>query len=229
VDNKVRDIIEWDIAAWKVCLKYWDCVLDKYKSKSDLRGLEIGARNGGLTLYLSTKLDIEVYCSDLVNPKPAASELHSKYNLKNIHYLSADAKRLPFEDNYFDIVAFKSVLGAVGRDNNFSDQKEAMREIKRVLKKDGILLFAENAEASSVHKVLRKMFISWSDYWRYISFEEMQELLKIFNSYDLKSSGFLNVFLRSESMKNVFSPVDNLVCKIIPSDMKYILYGSAVK
>jgi ubiquinone/menaquinone biosynthesis C-methylase UbiE len=47
---------------------------------------------------------------------------------------------IPFKDNSFDIISVQSVLHEI---HNSEDLKQALREIKRVLKKDGLLLIGE--------------------------------------------------------------------------------------
>jgi len=53
---------------------------------------------------------------------------------KDIKFQVADVYNLPFEDNFFDIVICKGVFQVI------SSPKRAINELKRVLKKDGILV-----------------------------------------------------------------------------------------
>jgi len=56
-----RDILEWDIQSWKQAVLFWD------RFTADIAGarvLDIGARNGGLSLYFALK-GAHVICSDL--------------------------------------------------------------------------------------------------------------------------------------------------------------------
>ena len=85
-----RDILEWDIQSWKQAVLFWD------RFTADIAGarvLDIGARNGGLSLYFALK-GAHVICSDLKGPNPQAAELHRKYNLSNrITYADIDHAR----------------------------------------------------------------------------------------------------------------------------------------
>ena len=58
-----------------------------------------------------------------------------KLNYKSIFFSSARAEKLPFKDNYFDVVVLANVLDHV------EQPEKALSEIKRVLKEKGIFHF----------------------------------------------------------------------------------------
>lgn len=119
--------------------------------------LEVGAREGGLSLYLAQK-GFHVVCSDVENPQAMAKGRHENHGVQHlVSYASADATRLPFDDCRFDVVAFKSILGTIGRNGQIEQQAKAISEIHRVLKPGGILLFAENLAGTALHRFFRKM------------------------------------------------------------------------
>ncbi|MEW6774416.1 MAG: class I SAM-dependent methyltransferase [Bacteroidota bacterium] len=221
-----NDIVQWDINSWSVALDIWDKDIDWSNKKT---ALEIGARNGGLSLWLALK-NIDVICSDIENPQALALPLHQKYNVQHlISYQSIDATQIPFE-NYFDIIVFKSVLGGIGRNNNFQLQQKAIQEMHKALKKDGVLLFAENLVASPFHQKLRKKFVKWGNEWRYLNLNELKILLNIFSSYQIKTTGFLAAFGPKESQRKFLSYLDKLIFNhIVPDNYKYIAYGFAIK
>ncbi len=47
--SELVDIITWDIYNWSECLNYWP----KYINGKSLQCLELGAKSGGLSLWLS--------------------------------------------------------------------------------------------------------------------------------------------------------------------------------
>jgi hypothetical protein len=56
----------------------------------------------------------------------------------------------------------------------------------------------------------------------------MYEFLTPFSSFELKTTGFLGTFGRSESLREILSKIDNLFLnKIVPECWKYIIYGIA--
>jgi len=63
-----------------------------------------------------------------------------KYPL-NIRIVEGFAEKLPFEDNSFDSVVSTLVLCSV------TSQTKVLKEIKRVLKPDGVFVFIEHVKA----------------------------------------------------------------------------------
>ena len=225
-ENKLKDIIQWDVRSWSKALRYWEAHVDW---KNVTSGLELGGREGGLSLWMALK-GMTVICSDLENVKQSAEKLHVQYKVSDrIRYQDIDATQIPYE-NHFDIIVFKSILGGIGRDDNFAIQKKVIDEIYKALKPGGKLLFAENLIASPIHRKLRKRFTNWGDSWRYLSIEEMNVLLSGFSSYEMKMTGISATFGRTEAQRNFLSRIDEIVLnRISPDKWKYICYGVAVK
>jgi SAM-dependent methyltransferase len=224
--NLVKDIIQWDVVSWSKILKYWDKNIDW---KNVYACLELGGRKGGLSLWLALKGE-KTICSDVSNTKENAEILHSQYNVNAlIAYQDIDATDIPYE-NYFDIVAFKSIIGGIGRNNNIEAQQKVFSEIYKSLKPGGKLLFAENLVGSSLHQLLRKKFIPWGKSWRYVSVPELGRFLFQFKSYNYETSGVLAAFGRKEWQRNIFARFDQLLFNhICPEQWKYIVYGIAEK
>jgi SAM-dependent methyltransferase len=222
----VKDIIQWDIKSWSNILNYWDKHIDWNKIDT---GLELGSREGGLSLWLALK-NKKVICSDLENVEKTAKQLHIRYNVTSlIQYQDLDATHIPYE-NYFDIVVFKSIIGGIGRNNNIENQQKVFNQIYKALKPGGKLLFAENLVGSPLHKILRKHFVKWGNSWRYVSINEMNLFLKDFSNYQIHTNGVLAAFGRSEMQRNCLSLVDKaLLNHICPKSWKYICYGIAEK
>ena len=151
-DKLTSDIIQWDVRSWSEALKYWE----QHVNWSTIHnGLELGGREGGLSLWLALK-GIKTVCSDLHGVKEAASPLHQRYDVSSlITYKDIDATNIPYE-NHFDVIAFKSIIGGIGRNDNIEMQKKTFSEIYKALKPGGKLLFAENLAASPLHQTLRK-------------------------------------------------------------------------
>jgi SAM-dependent methyltransferase len=159
-----------------------------------------------------------------------AELLHIRYNVSSlIKYQDIDATTIPYE-NYFDIIVFKSIIGGIGRNDNFEIQKKVFKEIFKALKPGGKLLFAENLIASPFHQILRKRYVNWGNSWRYVSLNEMKEFMKDFSTCDIKTTGVLGTFGRNESQRNLLSTVDQLILnQVSPDSWKYISYGVAQK
>jgi len=221
-----KDIIQWDVKSWSKAISYWDSNIEWDKIQN---GLELGGREGGLSLWLALK-GKETICSDLNDVKNKAEKLHLRYNISSlIKYQDIDATNIPYE-NYFDIIIFKSIIGGIGRNNNFEIQQKVFKEIYKALKPGGKLLYAENLIASPFHQQLRKKYINWGNSWRYVSIEEMKEFLKDFSTFIIKTTGVLGTFGRNESQRNFLSTIDQFFLnKVCPESWKYISYGIAKK
>lgn len=227
-DTEISDIMEWDVKSWSPSLDFWS--RESSLNMSGINGLEVGSRNGGLSLWLARQ-GCHVVCSDVNGPTDKARELHTRYGLSGlVEYSNIDATNIPYEDNYFDVVVFKSVLGSIGGNNNKGAQIKAVDEIYRVLKPGGELLFAENLSASPMHRVLRERFVKWGRTWRYVSVDEVGEFLKRFSSVKYFTTGFLAALGRSEGQRNILCTVDKILAnKVVPSRWRYIIVGIAKK
>jgi SAM-dependent methyltransferase len=221
-----NDIIQWDIKSWSKALTYWDINIDWNNIEN---GLELGGREGGLSLWLALK-GKTVVCSDLNDVQKTAEQLHIRHNVSSfIKYQDIDATDIPYENN-FDIIVFKSIIGGIGRNDNFEIQQKVFQEIYKALKPGGKLLFAENLIASPFHQRLRKRFVNWGSSWRYVSLEDIKEFLKDFSTCEIKTTGVLGTFGRNESQRNLLSTIDQLILnQVSPDSWKYITYGIAQK
>lgn len=223
----VKKIIQWDVKSWSKALFFWEKNVEWDKVKN---GLELGGREGGLSLWLALKGKTTL-CSDYaINVQETAGKLHKEYNVTTyINYQDIDASDIPYE-NHFDVIVFKSIIGGIGRGDNFEIQKKVFREIHKALKPGGKLLFAENLIGSPVHQKLRKRYVDWGNSWRYLSVDELKECLGVFSDYELKTTGFLGTLGRSESQRSFLATGDRLFWNhVSPAKWKYIAYGVAQK
>lgn len=221
-----KEIIQWDVKSWSKALDYWEKKID-WKTVNN--ALELGGHQGGLSLWLALK-GKEVVCSDLQDVQKNAEGLHRKHHYSGkIIYQNIDASSIPYE-NHFDIIVFKSILGGIGRNDNYALQKKVIQEIYKALKPGGKLLFAENLQASKLHQAMRKKFINWGDSWRYLKKSEIHDLLQNFRHVDIKYTGMMGAFGRSEKQRSLLSISDQFFFNwLSPDSWKYIAYGIAEK
>ena len=224
--NVLKDIIDWDTINWWKAIEYWENNIDLENKK--INCLELGGRKGGLSLWLAMKGN-NVVCSDLESPEKYAYEVHKKYECKSlIQYQAIDATNISFE-NHFDIITFKSILGGISRNNKNDLKKTIIDEIYKALKINGVLLFAENIEASFLHKIFRRLFVKWGNEWNYLKVKEIGNIFSSFKSVKYITVGFWGAFGRTEKQKNILGKFDRLFEKIIPKEKRYILIGIARK
>lgn len=223
----LKKYFEWDILIWCNALFVWRENLKILKPNQVKLALEIGGRRGGLSYFLANEFNCETICSDLHNPILSAKPLHDSCDSKlNIVYAEQNCLKLTYHDNLFDIVIFKSVIGAVGSQEL---QQQAINEMWRVLKPGGILCFAENLKSTFLHQLLRRLINPWSRYWYYPSIEEFNNYLNNFDKVNFKTVGFISLFVRNEKLKFVSVFIDKICQVIIPNSWNYVIYGTAIK
>jgi len=223
--NEKRDLIGWDIINWFKAIPYWE----KHApiSRGNNKCLELGASNGGLSLWMA-KYNNEVVCSDLNIPGKEATSIHEKYNYgSNISYEALDATNIPYHD-YFDVVAFKSIVGGIsGYYGDNSYKYKTLHEMYKALKPGGKLLFAENLKGSGVHVILRKFFGTKD--WNYLRLDEIQSVFADFKHVKYTTVGFFGCFGRNEKQRNFLGKIDTMIERVIPGKLHYIVIGIAEK
>ncbi len=222
-----NDVVEWDVTNWSKGLKLWAKLTQLAPSKK--LALEIGSRNGGLSLWLGMN-GMNVICSDLNSPTVSAAKLHERYGIKElVQYEAIDALNIPYSEK-FDLIIFKSVLGGIGSNNNLENQKKAIDQFHKALKNGGELWFAENLVASPIHQLFRKKFVPWGNRWRYVSIEEMKMFFSQFSEIRFSTFGFLGSFGRAPLQRKLFGLIDSIVFDhFLPDNWHYIIAGIAKK
>ncbi len=225
----LNDIFQWEVRSWSRAMPLWR---EHILPDRPLRALGIGEREGGLSLWLASQ-GIDVVCTDL-NPFPENTTiLHSRHAVQDrITYAQADTTALPFPDGSFDIVFFKSVIGALGTREK---QAMAIREMHRVLRPasverpGGVLLFAENLHGSALHRWLRRRFVAWENYWRYLDPSDDRGIFSPFAKVEDSTTGFIANLGRSEGQRDLLARFDALLAPMVPRRMRTIWYGVALK
>jgi SAM-dependent methyltransferase len=221
------EIVEWDIENWSAALDYWR--RHSRLTLSSCTALEIGSRNGGLSLWLALS-GATVVCSDLEGPAESALRKHERYGVSRlITYERIDALDVPYS-GAFDLVVFKSVLGGVGTGDGRERQQRAVQQMHNALKPGGELWFAENLTASPVHRALRNRYVSWGRRWRYVSPAELLEFLEPFASVTWRTTGVVGALGRSERQRTVLATLDKMFLNaLVPAGWRYIAFGVARK
>lgn len=227
VRPKTADFIEWDVRNWSIALDFW--AEETSQDLSRCSALEIGSRHGGLSLWLADQ-GASVICSDVGGPSRRATRKHAAAGVsKRVTYASVDANDIQYT-NHFDLVVFKSVLGAIGGHRGIEAQAAAIRQMYDALKPGGELLFAENLIAAPLHRYLRDHFVSWSRAWRYISIEEMRRFLSPFSYFTYRTVGFAGAFGRTPRQRDFLGLMDRVVLtRIVPASWRYVMLGLARK
>ena len=225
-----RDIIEWDVINWWKFIRFIDESEINFEGK---KILDIGGRNGGLSLYCALKGG-HVICSDYNGPTEHAIALHHKYHIEDsIQYKKIDATNIPKEyNNYFDIVIFKSVIGSVEANKGIEYGNIMAENINRVLKHGGVLLFAENMKSTWLHRLFRltnhiPSFHKWirnsySFSWVYQNEKSISSKFKMMKKEKDQYFGFLGCFGIGNKMRDILGKTDSIIEDNLPSSWKYI-------
>lgn len=219
----VTDIIQWDVENWGKAIPFWATAIAE---KNGGTAAAFGEREGGLSLWLALN-GHQVECSDYNTLDKIPLELHTKHKVENaVSYSQQDISSTSFEDSTFDVVMFKSVIGTL---NSKERQQRALDELYRILKPGGHLLFAENLEATGMHRYARKKFTNWGHRWRYLKWKEMNPMLAKFSETKMTSTGFFATFGRSEGQRKFLSGIDWVLNPFLPKSWKYVLIAACKK
>ena len=132
--KKVRDAVDYEhFRNYSTKTPYFKRLLKFGKNKK--RSLEFGSGKGGLSLNLKRNYpDIETHLLDMEKDAVEFSKgLFQYYSLDAKFYVD-DFMKLPFQNEYFDLIHGNTVLEHV------SETQKAVKELLRVLKKGGHIL-----------------------------------------------------------------------------------------
>lgn len=99
--------------------------------------LDLGSGTGFLSREIA-RMSKDVYALDISQAMINKMEtLNKKYKINNLHPLKGDAHSLPFIDDTFDLIFTRLTF------HHFKDIDLVLKEIKRVLKKNGELIIVD--------------------------------------------------------------------------------------
>jgi len=118
--------------------------------------LDFGCGAGYFTIEMA-KLAQKAYGIDVL---PSIENIIIPQSLENkLKYICTKGEQLPFEDNFFDKVLFSEILPMIHNPNLF------LREIKRVLKPEGILVLVNGAG----HPIIENAYNKNSKFLKFLS------------------------------------------------------------
>ncbi|MFR6018314.1 MAG: class I SAM-dependent methyltransferase [Paraclostridium sordellii] len=155
-----------------------EIIISKYLNKKD-KILDIGCGAGRTTIgiyKLGYKNIIGIDISNKMIEK-------AKQNFDNIRFEVADTINLPFDDNYFDSIIFP--FNGLMLIPKLENRLKALKEIKRVLKKNGTFIFTTPYLDNKID----------TDFWK-----KRIEILKI----DLYEEEFGDLYIDDMGVKNIY-------------------------
>ena len=80
-NEEIKGITEWDSINWGKAISFIDRAIDKHDIPIEGKtGLEIGSRNGGMSLFFARR-EANCVCTDLKPPGQKAEEKHAKWTV----------------------------------------------------------------------------------------------------------------------------------------------------
>jgi SAM-dependent methyltransferase len=148
---RIRQAIHEKYTVPKVDFPAW--VLSNYGWHGDESVLDLGA---GAGLYHQPLLDvapnIEYHAVDI---SESPLRVHPALNGDHALMVNGDAQRLPYASDQFDVVMANHML------YHLEDVDQGLKEIRRVLKPEGVLIVATNSQQSmpELHVLMRRAII----------------------------------------------------------------------
>lgn len=152
-----------------------DRLMHLWKGPRNVSVLDFGCGNGVLLPTLAEGFR-EVYGIDI--HISAAKKIRDHFGYRNLNLLKADGNRLPFPGHSFDLVIAASVL------EHFRDVTQPLREIYRVLKNGGTLLFLSPSE-NIFYEIGRLLFCYTKPLDHFHSADEIVKVIGLF--FDIES------------------------------------------
>lgn len=183
--------------------KHNELTLNEIKGK---KVLEIGCSAGENAKFYS-KSASEFYGCDISD---IGIEMAKSLNLRNSKFYCADAHKLPFKNNEFDIIIVNSLL-------HHLDLNKGLVEIKRVLKKNGALILREPLGINPIFNIYRKKTpLSRTIDERPFDLKDIYLLKKFFHFKNVRYFGLLsltNAFVTNRSLKDFLCKVDEILSR----------------
>lgn len=140
---------EWDLNFTAEDLERLQHIVDKLEIKEGMTVLDLGCGTGILFDLVRRKVGKSGSITGVDFSFQMVQKAHRNFPFDNVNVVDADAINLPFADSTFDAaIAFAAFP-------HFSDQKRAVEETHRVLKKNGpfyVIHLSSSKELSEVHQ-----------------------------------------------------------------------------
>ena len=164
----------------------------------------------------------------MANSKQAIKRAKDKLENPKINFKVDNCENLSLESNTFDIAYGSGIL-------HHLDLKKSLGELNRVLKKNGIIVFAEPLATNPLINIYRKFTPGARSADEHpFKFDDINLIKSEFKNVEIKYYGFLTLiflpFYKSPENSNLFkilSSLDNLLFKI--KFLKFLAWSILIK
>lgn len=183
-----------------------DAIKPFYNITSETNILEIGSGAAGIITHIQSNYRFAI---DPLEDFYSTIEKFCNYRDKKVIYQKAVGEKLPFEDNFFDLIIIDNVL------DHCDNPVKVLSEMKRVLKKDGIVFFRQNIYHPWGKFVRETMELFKIDKGHPFTFTKRQ-LLNIISDNHFKElsfirNGYFNMWKRELTSKRFIDKVKALL------------------
>ena len=150
-------------------------ILDRVIQINPQKILDLGCGNGNILKLLAQKIDASLYGLDI--SENMISEAKKRLG-NNAELTVGEAENLPYSDDQFDAIICNASF------HHYPNPVKALKEIKRILKKGGILILGDPTAPFNWYLKILNYFLKYSNSGDYKIYSEKEI------KYLLTSSGF---------------------------------------
>lgn len=182
----LEDSCGWNKKLWADALQYTLTFCQGRNKKV----LEIGAGHLSSISPAFQALGYDVTCSYYLESGRETilggnlSVVCNKNKLPMPHLKALDAWNI--KEKSYDIIALKSILGGICRDDDYAELSKLIATLYKALKPGGILITLDN-QANFCAKLMRRFFGAGANGWTYI---DKAKFSKILHPYKFSQKGF---------------------------------------
>ncbi|MEK6907170.1 MAG: class I SAM-dependent methyltransferase [Nanoarchaeota archaeon] len=216
-EQQKSDLTQYEEEAMNYALNYLKNYFNKSKNK---KLLEIGPGKGDNVIKFA-RMGFKVTAIDISrNSLKSCKELSKKYNLlRSIKLIQMDAHNMKFKSNQFDVIFIKTTLMHL-------NHIKVVKECKRVLKKNGILISIEPIDENLLIRFYRLFFSQFKETKpRYLKYKDLLIISKNFKKSYRKIFylfSFISLIFRENTkfykmISKILKKSENLILRVIPS------------
>lgn len=176
------------------------------KIESKTRILEIGSGAAGIITYLKSD---HRYAIDPLEDIYSSIDKFKKIRDKKVKYFNAKAERLPFENNFFDLIIIDNVL------DHCENAEMVMKEIQRTIIPGGIIYFRQNTYhiwGKFIRKFIELFKIDEGHPYSFMK-SDLNKLFK-HNTMEVlyyKNTGYLKTWLKEIRSKRLYDKIKAII------------------